>query len=109
MTRNANKPQTAYPEIQKVFRFLIWDEDIMFIFTNYAEKKLKKIVAHKRKNIILKMKRISAWKIDGDFRKMYNFSPATHRLRIGEYRVILKREDNEYIVLDIWHRSSIYK
>ncbi len=81
----------------------------MFIFTKYAEKKLKKMPPNIREYIVIKLKNISAWIIDWNFRSLQNFSPATHRLRIGGYRLILKKEEWEYIVLDVGHRSSIYK
>ncbi len=81
----------------------------MFVFTIYSEKKLKKFTPNVREYVVLKLKNISHWKIDWNFRALHNFSPATHRLRIGDYRLILKKESSTYIVLDIGHRKNIYK
>lgn len=81
----------------------------MFVFTRTAEKALNKIDASNKEVILYRLKKIKEWKISWDFSKLHNFWDATHRLRIGDYRLILKKEESGYIVLDIWHRQSIYK
>jgi len=81
----------------------------MFKFTKIAEKKLYKISSSNREMILIKLKNIKSWKILWDFCKLQNFWEASHRLRIGDYRLILKEDNWSFIVLDIWHRQSIYK
>ncbi|MCF7830743.1 type II toxin-antitoxin system RelE/ParE family toxin [Candidatus Gracilibacteria bacterium] len=39
-----------------------------------------------------------------------HFPPATHKLRVGDYRLILEKvADERFLVLDIGHRREIYK
>lgn len=39
-----------------------------------------------------------------------DFHPATHRLRIGDYRVLMADEDDgAFLVVKVGHRSSIYR
>lgn len=43
-------------------------------------------------------------------KSLTNFAPATHRLRVGQYRLILQQSsETDFLVLDIGHRSQIYK
>lgn len=47
-------------------------------------------------------------------KKLVDFEPATHRLRIGSCRLILmlnkqNKSDFDFLVLDIGHRSEIYR
>ncbi len=81
----------------------------MFIFTNIAEKSLNKIDSINRESILYKLRQIKAWKIEWDISKLHKFWEASHRLRVGDYRLILKKVEDWYIVLDIWHRQSIYR
>lgn len=38
------------------------------------------------------------------------FHPATHRLRVWNLRVILKKiSDSEFYIIDVWNRWDIYK
>ena len=81
----------------------------MFIFTKSAEKALYKINSLQRDNILSKLKSIKEQKLSWDFSSLRNFWIATHRLRVGDYRLILQKTDDCYIVLDVWHRREIYK
>lgn len=81
----------------------------MFVFTKLAEKSLNKIDALQRDFILSKLKKIKEQKLPWDFSLLHNFWIATHRLRIGDYRLILKKVFEWYIVLDVWHRREIYK
>lgn len=81
----------------------------MFIFTKLAEKTFDKMDNAAKVGIIRKLVSIKEWKLPWDFRKLHNFGVATHRLRIGEYRLILQEYKDGYLVLDVGHRQSIYK
>ena len=38
-----------------------------------------------------------------------NFEPATHRLRVGDYRLILQQKaEDKFLILDLGHRRDIY-
>ena len=74
----------------------------MFQFTTYAEKKFLKLDISIQK--ILK-KKLIAIRESGNFAQLttlQNFEPATHRLRIGEYRLVLQHiSANNFLVLDV--------
>ena len=41
--------------------------------------------------------------------KLNYFNNATHRLRVGKYRIILNRVgEKEFLIVDIGHRKNIY-
>lgn len=81
----------------------------MFVFTKTAEKALNKINSMERESILSKLRKIKEGKIDGDISKLHNFWEASHRLRIWDYRLLLKQVEDGYIILDVWHRQSIYR
>ena len=82
---------------------------MMFIFTKKAEKTLQKLPIQVQNLIIATLRKIKNGEIKGRFRTLINLLPATHRLRIWDYRLILQKEGNSYFILDLWHRQSIYK
>lgn len=46
-------------------------------------------------------------------RKLSDFEPATHRLRVGNYRLILQfigqeKSEMDFLILDVGHRKAIY-
>lgn len=87
----------------------------IFVFTQYAKKKflkLPKIAQHRILNRLRELKEHSD--IFSVLRKLSYFEPATHRLRIGTYRLILQlilqnKTDIEFLILDVGHRKDIYK
>ncbi len=81
----------------------------MFVFTKIAEKSLNKINSVDKEFILYKLKEIKEWKIQWDVSRLHKFGEASHRLRIRDYRLILKKTEDWYIVLDVGHRQSVYK
>lgn len=87
---------------------------ITFVFAKNAEKGLKKLPADVKERISNKLKELKSHNdIFSILRGLSNFEPATHRLRIGDYRLILQliEQDEcnlEFLVLDIGHRKDIY-
>lgn len=88
---------------------------VTFIFTKQAKKAYERIPKTIQARVIEKLKEL---KNHGDIfsilKRLENFKLATHRLRIGNYRLILElREqtdkDSIFWVLDIGHRKDIYK
>ncbi|PCI24822.1 hypothetical protein COB57_03570 [Candidatus Peregrinibacteria bacterium] len=85
----------------------------IFIFTKLAEKKMQKLPKHIRIRIIEKL---SGLKCHDDIfsvlKRLYNFLPATHRLRIGNYRLIVQNisseNDGKFRILDVGHRKDVY-
>lgn len=87
----------------------------IFIFTRQAEKTFYKLPKTIQKRITSKLKELKNHDdILAVFKRLTDFEPATHRLRIGNYRVILalKKQteiNHEFWILDIGHRKDIYR
>ena len=81
-----------------------------FVFSKHAKRKFHKLDTQTQRRILEK---IAELKADDDFRSMTiikDAPPATHRLRVGDYRLILvQREFSFFLVIDIDHRSRIYR
>lgn len=87
---------------------------VLFIFTKYAKKVFEKLPKIERERILNKLVELKKHPdIFSILRKLVDFEPATHRLRAGDYRLILelKKYDAkivEFWVLDAGHRKDIY-
>ncbi len=84
---------------------------ISFLFTKFAQRKFLKLDRETQERIRTKMQELKQREQLGSFLKpLMNFAPATHRLRVGVYWLILQQQsETDFIVLDIGHRSQIYK
>ncbi len=84
---------------------------ITFEFTRFAEKKFLKMEKSVRERILEKLIILKQQEqIDAVLKPLANFEPATHRLRIGSYRLILQRISSvHFLVLDVGNRSDIYQ
>ncbi|KKU80226.1 MAG: hypothetical protein UY05_C0011G0008 [Candidatus Peregrinibacteria bacterium GW2011_GWA2_47_7] len=86
-----------------------------FIFTKYAKRKFTKLPLGIQKRIVVKLTALKKHEdIFSILRPLHNFEPATHRLRIGSYRLILelkadKKSAPEFLILDMGHRRDIYR
>lgn len=88
---------------------------VSFIFTEDAKRAFLKMPKNIQDRIINKLKEL---KSHGDIfsvlKRLTHSEFATHRLRIGSYRLILQLKNHdekiiEFIVLDIGHRKDIYR
>ncbi len=88
---------------------------ILFVFTKYAKKVFDKLPKIEKERILNKLTELKKHQdVFSVLRKLVNFDPATHRLRIGDYRLILelKKYDAkiiEFWVLDVGHRRDVYR
>lgn len=88
---------------------------IFFSFTKQAERGFYKLPKIIQKRIISKLKELKTCDdILAVLKRLTDFEPATHRLRIGSYRVILElkkqnKNNFEFWILDIGHRKDIYR
>lgn len=84
---------------------------ISFVFTSFAESKFRKLDRMLQERVRLKLRELKRHDDIGSvIKSLTNFHPATHRLRIGQHRVILQRvSEHEFLILDIEHRSHIYR
>lgn len=86
-----------------------------FVFTKYAEKRLHKLGQAEQQRILIILKELKAYPdIVSVLKPLHNFDPATHRLRVGNYRLILQltvrtQKSTELLVLDVGHRRDIYR
>lgn len=82
-----------------------------FIFTVFAEKKLQKLQKTDQNRIISKLKELKQHpNIFSVLSSLIDFKPATHRLRIGNQKLILtQKNEKTFIILDLGHRKDIYK
>lgn len=88
---------------------------ISFAFTKFAEKRFLKLPKSTRERVVNKLKELKNHDdIFGILKTLYDFEPATHRLRIGNFRLILELKKHEksvieFLILDIGHRKDIYR
>ena len=82
-----------------------------FVFSTFAEKKFRRMERIAQEHVRLKLRGLRNHEhVDSVLKRLTNFDPATHRLRVGQYRLILQRiSDHEFLVLDIGNRSEIYR
>lgn len=83
-----------------------------FFFTAYAARQLRKLSLSVQKRI---KERLFFWQVQENplvfARSLTGFSPATHRFRIGDYRLICAVEKKRFVilVLKVGHRKEIYR
>lgn len=73
----------------------------MFFFTKHAEDQLRKLTPSTQDRIISKLQAIKNATISPDIKRMKDSSIITHRLRIGDYRLLLQKTADGYIVLKV--------
>lgn len=87
---------------------------VTFIFTKEAERTFKSLDKIDQNRITNKLGFLKKHEdIFSVLKKLVNFEPATHRLRIGRLRIILelvnqKKNAVNFYVLDIGYRKDIY-
>ena len=86
-----------------------------FIFTKDGKKAFLKLPKSIQNRILVKLSELKKHNdILSVLKRMNDFEPATHRLRIGSYRLILEltyqdKDNFEFWVLDAGHRKDIYR
>ncbi|EKD92490.1 MAG: hypothetical protein ACD_28C00419G0003 [uncultured bacterium] len=88
---------------------------VRFTFTKDAEKSFLKLPGDSQERILQKLKDLKNHAdIFSVLTRLVHLEPATHRLRVGYYRLILKLETSEnheieFLVLKVGHRKDIYR
>jgi len=77
------------------------------IIQDKAYKDLTKIDKYQSKKIINSIKKLSDYPNVSNIKKLKNHNP-THRLRVGDYRVLFSIVDNFIIINRILHRKEAY-
>jgi len=82
-----------------------------FIFTKFAQKKFLKLEKTTQERIRAKMLELKNHEhLAADLKFLTHFTHATHRLRVGAYRLILQRvTETDFLIIDVGHSSQIYK
>jgi mRNA-degrading endonuclease RelE of RelBE toxin-antitoxin system len=82
-----------------------------FHFSRHAEKRFKRLDKKMQDRLRLKLRDLKSHEnIEAVLKHLTAFEPATHRLRLGDFRLILQKlSDHEFLVLDIGHRSTVYR
>jgi len=84
---------------------------ITFLFTKNSFKQFEKI-ENLNKNLIKEKLKIlkNTEQFLKNSKKLKDLKPATHRIRAGRYRLLLKKESSvSFIILKIAHGQEIYK
>lgn len=82
----------------------------IFVFSVAAQRKLHKLDGQIQNRILKKLADLKEADDRRSMTMMTDADPATHRLRIGDYRLIFQQKDQErFLVMDIGHRSQIYR
>jgi len=88
---------------------------IKFIISREAKKSFIKLPEKIQKRILQKLGLLKEHSnIFSLTKKLVHLEPASHRLRIGSYRVILElkqhtKTDIKFLILAIQHRKEVYK
>jgi mRNA-degrading endonuclease RelE of RelBE toxin-antitoxin system len=80
---------------------------MQFIFTKKAESDFFRLEKSIQPLIRKKLDKIKKWEWY-HIKALINISPATHRLKIQNMRLILREIDEWFEVITIGHRSTIY-
>jgi mRNA-degrading endonuclease RelE of RelBE toxin-antitoxin system len=86
-----------------------------FVFTKSAQKQFLSISSLAQTQIKAKLGLLKNYPdIIKIMKPLHNLEPATHRLRIGAYRLLLclkssHQNDQEFWILKIGHRKDVYK
>jgi len=80
-----------------------------FFFTNFSRKKFLALPPDVQERIRNKIEELqSHTALLRLLKPLKDFAPATHRLRIGDYRLILGVDKRKFFILDVGHRRDIY-
>ncbi len=88
---------------------------IQFDFSRFAEKRFLKFPKAVQERILKKLRELKGHEdIFSLLKRLHHFEPATHRLRVGSYRLIfeLKKQEKErivFLVLDVGDRKDVYQ
>lgn len=85
---------------------------MQFVFSQYALKQFKKFPESNQNKI---KEKLFFWQNQENSlyfaKRLINFDLATHRFRIGDYRLLAKLEDQDLVILilKVGHRKDVYR
>lgn len=82
-----------------------------FAFSKFAKKNFGRLEAHIQERIRAKLKELKTHQyIESVLKPLTDFGPATHRLRVRDYRVIVQQiSETDFLIIDVGHRSNVYR
>ncbi len=94
-------------------RVILSSEAMQFVFTKEAYKQWRKLDPASQNDIRTKIEEVKT-KPDlfaKNIKRVFEMEPITHRLRIGNYRLLLQSdfESNKHLVLKVGHRRDVYR
>lgn len=83
---------------------------IVFLFTKKSEKELFGFDPAIQKYLIDGLREAKDPAIlESGSKVVHGLSPATHRLRMGNYRILYERDGDSVTILKIGHRKDVYR
>lgn len=88
---------------------------VIFVFSKFAVKRFDKLAQSEQARVTAKLRELKSHPdILSILKPLHKFEPATHRLRVGNYRLVLQLTQissthTELFVLDVGHRRDIYR
>lgn len=83
---------------------------IIFNFSTVAHRQLEKFDPQTQKRIVKKLQELKKHpSIFSVLEPVRDLEPATHRLRIGEYRLLISKKDKACHILKVGHRRDVYQ
>ncbi len=76
-------------------------------FRESAKKDLRKIDKSKISMLLKRIQELEQYPNTPNIKKLKNYSP-THRMRIGDYRILFDIEDEYIVIAKIKHRKEAY-
>ena len=86
-----------------------------FVFTKKAEKRFLDLPKSMQERMINKLKDLKQHDdILSVLKRLHHLEPASHRLRVGDYRLILElkkqtKKETIFWILDVGDRKDVYK
>lgn len=87
----------------------------LFIFKTPAQKELEALEPISQERILLKLRSLKAHpRLFDVLKPVHGLEPATHRLRVGNYRLLVmleksNSEEKTFRILKVAHRREVYR
>ncbi|MDQ1344223.1 MAG: hypothetical protein QG650_943 [Patescibacteria group bacterium] len=99
------------PGIEKIRNFLVFRLMVVtFRFTKTSEKAFSKFDPKIRESLVESLTALKdSTLLETNSKAVTNLLPATHRLRVGNYRFLYERNGDEVLILKVGHRKNVYQ
>lgn len=83
-----------------------------FVYTKFAQKQFEQLDAVVQERVRKKLNWLKSHEhFESLLTRLQDVDETTYKLRVGNYRILLDRceEKDQYVILDVDHRSRIYQ